>query len=131
MSKNVWAERLSSFKKRERPETVLLIAGDKESIRIVVAWSEMQVRRRKRLKPFVGADSTNTWQWLWDNAEFSKGDLVRRIPGNTKRTEQKFEALVANQVIYPDGTLHSFVRKYVEEQLLSLFRIRRPKRKVA
>lgn len=123
MGKNLWQETLKGFKEREKPEAVLMVAGNAELTRIAVAWSNLHVKRKSRLTPFEGDTEEEKWHWLWDNCEFSREELMRRIPGASKTTEQKFTALVANRVLYPDGTLNTFVKKYLGERVLTAFRI--------
>jgi hypothetical protein len=48
-----------------------------------------------------------------------------------EKAARKFEALVANRVLYPDGTVNSFVQKYLQDRVLTLFKIRRPMRDTA
>jgi len=56
---------------------------------------------------------------------YSRKDLLARIPLSDSRTPGDFDALVANRVLYPDGTLNSFVERYLRERVLTIFKGRR------
>lgn len=122
---DVWQVKLEAFKRQEQPETLLMLAGSVELTRIALAWTGMHVVRKTTLKSCSTNDEESVWRWLWDNIEYSQDELLSRIPGYTVRTARNFKALVANRVLYPDGTVNSFVSKYMKEKVLSLFGIRR------
>lgn len=124
---DAWQAKLEAFKRQEQPETVLMLAGSAELTRIALAWSGMPVARKKKLKSCETDDHEGVWRWLWDNIEYSQDELLNRVPGSTPQTARNFAALVANRVLYPDGTLNSFVSKYMKERVLGLFGIRRRK----
>ena len=128
MKNDLWARWLEHFKKHEKPEVVLMFPGSAELTRIVVAWTGVSVARKKRPSACRDVEEDATWNWLWENVEYSKDEFPRRIPGATRATEQRFAALIANRVLYPDGTMNSFVEKYLKERVLTLFRVRRPAR---
>jgi hypothetical protein len=129
MKRNLWSERLEQVKQQERPEAVLLVAGSTELTRIAVAWSGTHVVRAKRLTTCRRDDEEGVWRWLWNNAEYSKAEFLSRIPVSGKNTEQKFSALIANRVLYPDGSVNSFVERYLREKVLGLFRVAHAARK--
>jgi len=35
--------------------------------------------------------------------------------------EKRIKPLIANRILYPDGTVNSFVQRYLREQVLKLF----------
>ena len=45
MNNNLYTEKLAWFKQNERPEVVLLLANNPDLIKIVVAWTNLDVRR--------------------------------------------------------------------------------------
>lgn len=123
--RDVWQERLNEFKGSEQAETVLMLSGSASLMRIALAWSGMSVIRKAKLKPCVAKDTESVWRWLWDHVEYSQEDLMNRIPGATAQTPRNFAALVANRVLYPDGTLNSFAGRYLKERVLDAFGIRK------
>jgi hypothetical protein len=121
MRKDIWSRRLEEVKKRETPETVLVVAGSAELTRVVIAWIGVRATRKSRLSSCKGTDDETTWRWLWENMVFPEDWFYNRIAGARKRAEQHFTVLVANRVLYPDGTINGFVERYLREKVLSLF----------
>ena len=113
--------RLDESKESEQPEAVLMMAGDPELMRIVVAWTQTKVHRAKRLTRLSADSEEERWTWLWDNARFERAALLARIPNAGTRTQANFEALIANRVLYPDGTANGFVERYLKERVVKLF----------
>ena len=121
MRRNVFKECLEHFKVIERPEAVLMIAGSSALTRIGVAWTQMPVARAKRLTALPSELDESRWAWLWTHCRFSRDELRARVPGADAKTDGQIDALIANRVIYPDGTANSFVEKYLRELVLRHF----------
>jgi hypothetical protein len=119
--KDLYAEHLLRFKENEKPEAVLMIADSPHLVKIVVAWTSMPVCRMRHLIQLKGATDEAVWRWLWANTEYSGEELVKRIPAADATTNRKIEALIANRVLYPDGTANGFVEKFLREQVLRHF----------
>jgi hypothetical protein len=120
MAKSAFYGTLDRFKANEQPEAVLLVASDKDYVNIVTAWTCCSIRVRKPTRHGSVASDADAWQWLWDNAAFSM-DALRNASGvPAERFESRLDTLIANRVIYPDGTVNSFVRRYLRERVLRL-----------
>ena len=117
MKKNRWLNTLEQFRNDERPECVLLVSGSPSLIRIVVAWMNMPIERYKRPTPFP-QDAEQQWQWLWQNATYSPERLARYVPSSDKDLDQKVQALIANRVLYPDGTVNSYVEHFLRARIV-------------
>ena len=121
MAKNKWKETLKRLKAKERPEAVLLMAGQAELARIAVAWMQTKFSQPRRLTKLTGASDEAAWTWLWENVRYDKAQLLARIPNANARTQKNIDALIANRVLYPDGTVHPLVERYLGEMVLKLF----------
>jgi hypothetical protein len=131
MSKqDLYAERLLRFKENEKPEAVLMAADSPHLLKIVVAWTGMPVCRKRLLRQLKGTGEEAIWNWLWENTEYSHDELIKRIPAADTTTPRKIEALIANRVLYPDGTANGFVEKYLREQVLRHFSRKLPRSKI-
>jgi len=117
MKKDRWLDTLEQFRNDERPECVLLLSGSPSLIRIVVAWTNMPIERRKRLTPFPPVEEQQ-WEWLWRNAVYSAERLAKYVPSSDKELEQKLQALVANKVLYPDGTVNGYVERFLRARIV-------------
>lgn len=118
---DLYTERLLRFKENEKPEAVLMVADSPHLVKIVVAWTSMPVCRKRQLRPLTDTIEDGIWNWLWENTEYSHDELIKRIPAADATTPRKIEALIANRVLYPDGTANGFVEKFMREQVLRHF----------
>jgi hypothetical protein len=128
MGGNLFREQLRRFRQNENPERVLVIADDPELVKIVVAWTSLDVQPEKKLSDLRGESERETWDWLWANARYSLGDLAERSGFTVSLVERRLKPLIGNRVLYPDGTVNSFVQRYLGERVLKLFdtRTKRP-----
>ena len=128
---DVYNEKLAWFKRNEKPEAVLLIADNPELIKIVVAWTSLDLRRVDKLTRLPSESQSEIWEWLWQNTEYSLSELKEKtgISFSEIALENKTKPLIGNRVIYPDGTVNSFVQRYLRERVLKLFETR-PKKSV-
>jgi len=127
LSEDLYAEKLAHFKENEKPEVVLLIADDLDLIKIVVAWTNTTVTRAEKLSPLRGDLKSEVWQWLWKNAVYSREELIAKSALSEYGFEKKMKPLIGNRVLYPDGTVNSFVQRYLRDRVLKLFEAK-PKR---
>jgi hypothetical protein len=121
---DLFAERLTWFKQNEKPEPVLVVNDTSDAIKIVIAWSNMQVKHNEELSGLTAGDSENeVWEWLWENTRFSLTDLKEKagVPYSETVLEQKLMPLIGNRVLYPDGTVNSFVQRYLRGQVAKIF----------
>jgi len=127
LSANLYAEKLAHFKENEKPEVVLLIADDLDLIKIVVAWTNTTVTTAEKLNSLRGESDSDVWDWLWKNAVYSREELIAKSALSEYGFEKKMRPLVGNRVLYPDGTVNSFVQRYLRDRVLKLFEAK-PKR---
>lgn len=123
MNEDFYVEKLAWFKQNERPEAVLLVADNPERIKIVIAWTNLSVRRAEKLTELTSESENEVWEWLWKNAQYSRTELKQKIsvPFSESGLESKMRPLIGNRILYPDGTMNSFVQRYLREQVLKLF----------
>ncbi len=121
MTEDVYAQKLAWLKRNERPEAVLVVADDPECTKIVVAWTSLDVRPVDKQKRPPGESEREIWDWLWANARYSLEDLAERSDLTARLVERKLKPLIGNRVLYPDGTVNSFVQRYLRERVLKLF----------
>jgi len=121
MNEDLHAQKLALFKQNERPEAVLLVADDPEFTKIVVAWTNLDVRPAEKPTHPPGESERDVWDWLWANAHYSLDDLAERSSLTAPLVERKLKPLIGNRVLYPDGTVNSFVQRYLRQRVLKLF----------
>ena len=128
MSEDVFAKKLEAFKQDETPEVVLFLADNPDLVNIVVAWTNTTVGRSEDLTALCDESENGAWGWLWFNAAFSEEELLAKSGHTRYRFRQKLEKLIGNRSLYPDGTVNSFVQRYLREKVLQLLRSRPKKR---
>jgi len=121
MDPDAYEEKLKWFKENEKPEAVLFIGDDPEMIKVVVAWPNMVVKRADDLTPPEGDSESEIWDWLWRNTTYSREELITKSSLSTYALDGKLAPLIGNRVLYPDGTVNSFVARYLRERVLKLF----------
>ncbi len=123
MAEDLYTEKLGGFKRSERPEVVLLLADNPELVRIIVAWMNLGVERTSKLTSLLGESESEVWEWLWENTRFDLNELKDGIGASYSgiTLKNRLKSLVQNHIIYPDGTVNSFVERYLRDRVAKLF----------
>jgi len=121
MNSNIMEEKLAWFKENEKPEVVLLIADDPQKMKLLIAWSNTEVSWKEEPTDCTSDRESEIWQWLWDHAQYNPEELQTKGAASPMGFEKRMEFLIGNRLIYPDGTIHSFVQRYLREKVLQLF----------
>lgn len=124
MAEDLYESRLASFKENEKPEAVLLVSDDPDLVKIVVSWGSVGVRRSTRLRPLRDDSESHVWDWLWRNTTYSYEGFEAKssVPAYVFRS--KMPPLIRNRILYPDGTVHSFVQRYLRDRVRKLFDVK-------
>ncbi len=128
MAEGLFTRKLESFKQNEKPEVVLFVADNPDLIKIIIAWTNTTVERVEGVPDLSGESEDAIWEWLWSNATFSEEELLAKSGQSRYRFAQELKKLIGNRILYPDGTVNSFVRRYLREKVLNLFDARPKKR---
>ena len=123
VKEDLYVEKLAWFKQNERPEVVLLLADNPDLVKIVVAWTSLDIKRADKLSGLSSESESEAWEWLWHNTNYRLGELKEKIGTSFSELslENKLKPLIGNRIIYPDGTVNSFVERYLREQVVKLF----------
>ena len=124
MVKDLYSDKLNWFKKNEKPEVVLLLVEKPELVKIVISWTSLDIKRGNSLIELPGDSESKVWKWLWENTTYSPKELKDKIGTSLSEValESKMKPLIGNRIIYPDGTVNSFVERYLREQVVKLFK---------
>jgi hypothetical protein len=117
---DLFQEKLNWFKRNERPEALLAVADDPELARLAAAWTFTAVRPKRTRSTLKGETPCEIWNWLWENVEFSCEELIESSGVHAFTSREQIVRLIANRVIYPDGTVNSYVRRYLRKRALGL-----------
>jgi hypothetical protein len=131
MSETIFIEKLTYFKQNEKPEVVLLVADNPELIKIIIAWTNIDVNYVDKLTQLTNDSEKEIWEWLWQNTKFSLTELKEKADISVADyiLEKRLKPLIGNRVLYPDGTINSYVQRYLKERVVKLFEAK-PKKPV-
>jgi hypothetical protein len=122
---DIFAEKLSWFKQNEKPETVLLVADNPDRIKLVIAWTTCLIKRLKNITEHNGQSENEIWDWLWENIDYSKSELKEKSDIASEIVlENRMKPLVGNRIVYPDGTISSYVQRYLRDRVVKLFEVK-------
>ncbi len=129
MAEDIFTVKLAYFKQNEKPEVVLLVADNPEFIKIIITWPIIDITWEEQATEQPGDSEREVWDWLWENTWFSLTELKEKadIPLADWVLEKKMKPLIGNRIIYPDGTVNSYVQRYLKERVVRLFEAK-PKR---
>jgi hypothetical protein len=124
---DLYKDKLNWFKDNEKPEALLVIVDKPDRIKTIIAWLNISPGLSHKVSKFKGKSESEIWTWLWDNTEYSRDEMIDKlgIPLSVAGLESILRPLIGNRVIYPDGTINSYVQKYLREQVVELFKGRR------
>lgn len=110
---------LDEFKTNENPEAILVVGEDSVMTRLVLAWPNVARSKVEPAVPFSKDwDDVERWDWLWTGIRYSKKDVFS-IAGRT-RLDVQLRVLIANRILYPDGTIHSYLTKFFRTRVVRL-----------
>ena len=112
---------LSDFKARESPEAILVVGEDQYLIRVVLSWSCIPIQHTAAEVAYCETwRDVEKWNWLWSCVSYRQVDLAHAV-GTGHNLEKALGILVANRILYPDGTVHSYVTRYLRDRVVKLF----------
>ena len=120
-------EALAYFKAQERPEAILCVGDNLDLIKIAVAWPNVPIERLTVAPPYPADDSDVVkWKWLWSCVTFQHEDIATAL-GSSYFTPTNINLLITNRLLYPDGSLHSYMTRYLRERVIRMFDARAKK----
>jgi hypothetical protein len=78
MTEDLYTEKLNWFKHNERPEVVLLLVDNPDLVRIIVAWTNLDVKREEKLTDSPVESESEPWKWLWQNTNYRLDELKEK-----------------------------------------------------
>jgi hypothetical protein len=89
------------------------------------------VEHISELTPLSNDSEREIWKWLWQNTQYSLTELKEKADISVADyvLENKMKPLIGNRILYPDGTINSYVQRYLKEWVIKLFEAK-PKRTV-
>ncbi len=106
----------------ERPEVLVLVAGDEVALRIAAAWATPgAVTVPEAMNTNDALESLDALDWLWERTSLDVGVIAQAAGASEAQVRRRLPLLRANQIVYPDGTVHGLVRRLLQERVLRAF----------
>ena len=113
---------LDQTKENEHPDVVLLISDNAEAQRMLVSWKNLQKGNHDEKKKPTSLND------IWDNLDFDINQWAAIARVHTGLARDISKMLIANNLIYPDGTLNQFVQKYLNSLVITRISKAKPKK---
>jgi hypothetical protein len=109
---------LQIFKDDEAAENIIPLIENAELRQSLVAWKSVQIKRKHDEE--CNADNDyDRWEWLWSAVEMnlSNWGIVAGIkPQDINPTIIRLKSL---RLIYPDGTIHTLAKQYMQGLIMA------------
>lgn len=115
-------EIILAAKANEHPDVVLLVADNTNAQRLLVSWKNLP-RSFKKCKS-EPASVDEAWKQVeFDLEQWAKIAYV--LPGIAREI---VNMLIANHLVYPDGSMNEFVQKYLNSLVITSIAKAKPKK---
>ena len=128
MNSNAFNRVLAEFKAKETPEAILVVGDDPWMTRMTRAWPNVsltEVEPELRFSKYW--NEVSQWNWLWHNVRYSNENVFAIV--GKPYLEAQLRALIANRILYPDGTVHSYVTRFLRDRVVKLLEKKPPTRR--
>lgn len=109
----------------EAAESVLFLQ-DPAACRMAASWKRLPRVIAECGPPPEGTD--DRWAWLWDQVQYDIADWARLAAVPVPEARAAAHVLAANRVVYPDGSMNRFARRWLSERVAAMVQKERRKR---
>ena len=97
--------------------TASILAGDKDSHKVLSTWSMMPSTWSHPRTP-APKDKRALWDWVWEGVSIDWFEFSVRAGITVSRLQRLFAPLRANRLVYPDGSLPSHASSFLKAEVL-------------
>ena len=115
-------EIILAVKEIEHPDVVLLIAENPNAQRLLVSWKNLPRSFKK------GKSEPASISEAWEQVEFDQEHWARIAHVHSGLANDLAKVLIANNLIYPDGSMNEFVQKYLNSLVITSIAKAKPKK---
>lgn len=104
---------LAVFRALEANEDAIPILGNEDAMRVLAAWTKSDQHWRKPRRAMPELTATNhglVWAWITSGWSFEYDPLARAANVSARIAAQQLDVLMANRLIYPDGSMSKGAR---------------------
>ncbi len=107
-------EIIEKSKSEETPDTILLVADNSIAQKLVVAWKTVEITRPDTKQDFA------TMKEVWAAVSFDPKQWYIHAGLAPHENQRIGQSLIANNIVYPDGTVNDLVHKFLNTQVAQL-----------
>ena len=113
-----FGEVLKYFKDGETADTIVPLVESAELRSAIVAWKSVVISY-KDAKDCEEQSESRQWEWMWSKVDFDIRSFGVVAGCRPQDVMNLFERLKGLRLIYPDGTINTFAKKYLQSVILS------------
>lgn len=121
-----FGEVLAAFKKDEEAENIVAIIDDDELQNGMIAWKSVQIKF-KAASDCTEKDANGRWNWLWEQIEYDANKFGVVAGAKAQDVGKLVERLRGLRLIYPDGTIHTLAKQYLQTIIMSKIKSAQPR----
>lgn len=125
-----FGEVLAAFKANEEAENIVAIIEDEELQNGMIAWKSVRIRYRAASDCSVQSP-VERWEWLWGQIEYDVNSFGVVAGAKAQDVGRLLNRLKGLRLIYPDGTINTLARQYLQTIIMSKIRQATPRRPVS
>lgn len=115
---------LSEFKATEDPENIMPLLEDEVLRNGMVAWKSVMIKF-KPIEECSYKDKNSRWNWLWTMVEYDMGHFAVVAGVRQQEAVSLVQRLIGLRLIYPDGTINDFGKKYLQSMIFDKIKKRK------
>lgn len=113
-----FSEILAEFKAAEEPDAVVALVDDKDLRNGVSAWKAVNIQfQPQQACPFE--DEVSRWNWTWQQIRYDKSTFAVVAGVKDQDADRLLTRLIGLRLIYPDGTISTYARQYLQAVVMS------------
>ena len=126
MSGNSYGEILKEFKDSESPDGIFSLMHDSKLGDGFSAWKAAKITFKK-ITTDPPDEERNRWDWLWDQVDVDYRAFGVVAGSKSQMAQDLFERLKGLRLIYPDGTVNSMAKSYINQIIMKQISVKTPK----
>jgi len=126
-----FGEVLAAFKANEEAENIVAIIEDEELQNGMIAWKSVRIKYHAASECDIQQSPVERWEWLWNQIEYDANSFGVVAGAKAQDIGRLLSRLRGLRLIYPDGTINTLARQYLQTIIMSKIRQATPRSKPA
>jgi hypothetical protein len=122
-----FGEVLAGFKNSEEAENVVAILNNEDLQNCLIAWKSVRVRY-KSASDCSEVDPNAKWEWMWTQINYDMETYGMVAGIKMQDVGRAVERLKGLRLIYPDGTINTMAKQYLQSIIMTKIKSLLPKK---